>query len=163
MNCYLTYYQSPIGKLPLIANETALMAVLWENDDPRRVLLPATLIKNDNAILIQTKQQLSDYFEGKRKAFDVPLEMNGTAFQKSIWNQLQKIPFGETRSYGQLAKNIGQPTASRAVGAANGKNPISIIVPCHRVIGTNRKFTGFAGGIKAKEYLLQLEGKLNLF
>ena len=89
--------------------------------------------------------------------------MQGTGFQKTIWQQLVAIPFGQTRTYGQLAKQIKKPTASRAVGAANGKNPISIIVPCHRVVGTNGKLTGFAGGLKVKEQLLKLEGQLSLF
>ncbi|MCU0432722.1 MAG: methylated-DNA--[protein]-cysteine S-methyltransferase [Bacteroidia bacterium] len=163
MNYYRSYYESPIGRLPLIAGENALIAVLWENDNPERVSLPDNLRDEENEVLVQTRKQLSEYFAGNRKVFDLPLQMNGTPFQQSIWQQLQKIPFGETRSYGQLAKHIGQPTASRAVGAANGKNPISIIVPCHRVIGTGGKLTGFAGGIEAKEFLLRLEGKLNLF
>ena len=160
---YITTFVSPVGNLPVIANENALVAVLWENDHPARVQLPPKLVEKENEILVETRKQLKEYFEGIRKVFDIPIYMEGTGFQKTIWQQLVAIPFGQTRTYGQLAKQIKQPTASRAVGAANGKNPISIIVPCHRVVGTNGKLTGFAGGLKVKEQLLKLEGQLSLF
>jgi methylated-DNA-[protein]-cysteine S-methyltransferase len=154
---YRAIYKSPVGNLPLISNADALIALLWENDLATRVKIPDALVDEDNDILLETKKQLDEYFAGSRKIFNIPLCMNGTNFQKMIWKELQSIPYGDTRSYGELAKRIHQPTASRAVGAANGKNPISIIVPCHRVIGTNGKLTGFAGGIDVKKKLLELE------
>ena len=103
--------------------------------------------------------QLGAYFAGKLKTFAIPLDFMGTEFQKSVWEALLTIPFGETRSYGEIARQIGRPTASRAVGAANGKNPISIIAPCHRVIGSTGELTGFAGGLAAKQYLLAIESE----
>jgi methylated-DNA-[protein]-cysteine S-methyltransferase len=102
---------------------------------------------------------LAEYFEGKRRSFSLKLDPIGTKFQNDVWQALLAIPFGETRSYGQLAKQLGNPQASRAVGAANGKNPISIVVPCHRVIGSSGKLTGFAGGLRAKAHLLELESR----
>ena len=148
---------SPVGELKLVASDKGLAAILWENDDPNRVRLGAMTEDADHPILLQTERQLRDYFSGRLKAFTVPLDFKGTDFQKSVWAALLTIPFGETRSYAQIARQIGRPTAFRAVGAANGKNPISIIAPCHRVIGTNGSLTGFAGGLKAKECLLGLE------
>jgi methylated-DNA-[protein]-cysteine S-methyltransferase len=148
---------SPVGMLRLVASERGLAAILWENDDPERVRLGPLVEDPTNPILIETERQLATYFAGKLKAFDVPLDFKGTAFQKSVWAALLTIPFGETRSYGDIARQIGRPTASRAVGAANGKNPISIIAPCHRVIGSTGALTGFAGGLATKERLLGLE------
>jgi methylated-DNA-[protein]-cysteine S-methyltransferase len=110
-------------------------------------------------VLLETEQQLNDYFAGTRKSFALKLDFNGTEFQKKVWAALLTIPFGETRSYGQIAKQIKKPKAVRAVGAANGRNPISIIAPCHRVIGSTGKLTGFAGGLEAKALLLALEGR----
>jgi methylated-DNA-[protein]-cysteine S-methyltransferase len=148
---------SPVGELKLIASDIGLAAILWENDDPKRVRL-ASLIENpDDPILLETERQLGAYFAGKLKTFNVPLDFKGTEFQKSVWEALLTIPFGETRSYREIAKQIGKPTAFRAVGAANGKNPISIIAACHRVIGSNGELTGFAGGLAAKERLLGIE------
>jgi methylated-DNA-[protein]-cysteine S-methyltransferase len=148
---------SPVGKLKLIASDCGLSAILWENDDPKRVRLSPLREDPDNPILLETGRQLAAYFAGNFKAFSLPLDFNGTQFQKAVWAALLTIPFGETRSYGEIARQIGKPTASRAVGAANGKNPISIIAPCHRVIGSNGKLTGFAGGLATKERLLKLE------
>lgn len=148
---------SPVGRLKLVASERGLAAILWENDDPERVRLEPLVEDPSDPILIETERQLASYFAGKLKAFDVPLDFKGTAFQKSVWAALLTIPFGETRSYGDIARQIGRPTASRAVGAANGKNPISIIAPCHRVIGSTGAVTGFAGGLATKERLLGLE------
>ncbi len=108
-------------------------------------------------MLLETERQLNDYFSGKRKSFSMKLDFRGTVFQKKVWAALLTIPFGETRSYGQIARQINKPKAVRAVGAANGKNPISIIAPCHRVIGATGKLTGFAGGLEAKATLLALE------
>ena len=150
---------SPIGKLKLVASDEGLVAILWENDRPRRVRL-ADLVENPaHPMLLRSEKELNEYFSHKRKAFTVPLDMRGTYFQKQVWEALLGIPFGETRTYGQLANQLGNPKATRAVGAANGRNPIAIIVPCHRVIGFSGKLTGFAGGLDAKDHLLKLEGR----
>lgn len=155
---------SPVGELKLIASDTGLSAILWEDDDPKRVSLHPLVENATHPILLQAEQQLTEYFAGQRTTFSVPLDFVGTDFQKKVWAALLTIPFGETRSYGDIAKQIGNPNAMRAVGAANGKNPISIIAPCHRVIGSTRKLTGFAGGLKVKALLLALEqpGQLQL-
>ena len=157
MSLSYKYFASPVGKLKLVASETGLIAILWENDTPRRVPLTDLVEDVHQEILVETGRQLSEYFAGKRDTFSIPLDMRGTAFQKNVWEALQTIPFGKTLSYGQIAKQLGRPTASRAVGAANGRNPLSIVVPCHRVVGASGKLTGFAGGLEAKALLLQLE------
>jgi methylated-DNA-[protein]-cysteine S-methyltransferase len=149
---------SPIGALTLVASDKGLAAILWENDDPDRVRLDDLAEDGAHPVLVETERQLAEYFGGKRQDFDLPLDFHGTDFQKRVWDQLLTIPFGETRSYAEIARALGQPTASRAVGAANGKNPISIVAPCHRVIGTNGTLRGFAGGLEAKQRLLALEG-----
>lgn len=148
---------SPVGDLTLVAGDRGLVAILWEDDDPARVPLGPIAARHDHPVLVETARQLGEYFAGGRTVFDVPLDFRGTAFQKQVWAQLLAIPFGETRSYGQIAHAVGRPTASRAVGAANGRNPISIIAPCHRVVGSTGKLTGFAGGLEAKRHLLELE------
>jgi methylated-DNA-[protein]-cysteine S-methyltransferase len=148
---------SPVGKLKLVASDKGLVAVLWQNDKPTRVRLNEVVEDATHPILLDTERELGEYFAGKRTTFSVPLDMRGTSFQKNVWHALLAIPFGETRSYGQLAKQLGNPQAMRAVGAANGRNPISIIVPCHRVIGASGKLTGFAGGLETKAQLLDLE------
>ncbi|MHA3841367.1 methylated-DNA--[protein]-cysteine S-methyltransferase [Sphingomonas aestuarii] len=148
---------SAVGELTLVASDAGLVAVLWSHDDVDRVRLGERVADDDHPVLIAAATQLDDYFAGRRTAFDLPLDFRGTDFQKSVWAALLTIPFGETRSYGDIARQIGRPTASRAVGAANGRNPISIIAPCHRVIGANGSLTGFAGGIEAKRLLLALE------
>jgi methylated-DNA-[protein]-cysteine S-methyltransferase len=155
----LTYklIDSPVGELKLVASDKGLVAILWENDSPRRVRLSELVEDEHHPVLVETERQLEEYFAGKRKAFSVALDMRGTRFQKDVWEALLAIPFGETRSYGQLANQLGNPRATRAVGAANGRNPVSIIVPCHRVIGASGKLTGFAGGLDAKARLLGLE------
>jgi methylated-DNA-[protein]-cysteine S-methyltransferase len=150
-------FDSPIGVLKLVASSFGLAAVLWENDDPKRVRIGPTSEDAADAILIEARRQLKAYFAGDLKVFTLRLDFRGTDFQKSVWEALLTIPFGETRSYSDIACQIAKPKASRAVGAANGRNPISIIAPCHRVIGSNGALTGFAGGIAAKEYLLRLE------
>ena len=148
---------SPVGKLKLVAHDQALVAVLWENENPKRVRL-AQLIENKNhPVLLETQQQLNEYFQGHRTQFDLALDFAGTEFQQKVWQDLLTIPFGETRSYKQIAEQIGNVKAVRAVGAANGKNPISIIAPCHRVVGANGKLVGFAGGLENKDVLLKLE------
>ncbi len=157
----MTYFYktmpSPVGMLTLVANDRGLAAVLWENDDPKRVRLSPLEENLAHPALLEAEDQLRDYFAGKLKKFTLKLDFAGTAFQKKVWEALLTIPFGETRSYAQIATQVGSPKAVRAVGAANGKNPISIVAPCHRVIGSNGKLTGFAGGLTAKELLLRLE------
>jgi methylated-DNA-[protein]-cysteine S-methyltransferase len=149
---------SSVGLLKLVASDKGLVAVLWENDRPNRVRLAGMNESNTHSILAKTEEQLAEYFSGERKKFELPLDLRGTSFQNAVWEALLAIPFGETRSYGQLANQLDNPRATRAVGAANGRNPVSIIVPCHRVIGSNGKLTGFAGGLDVKAYLLKLEG-----
>ncbi|MGB6134543.1 MAG: methylated-DNA--[protein]-cysteine S-methyltransferase [Acidobacteriaceae bacterium] len=148
---------SPVGRLKLVASEKALVAILWENDDPKRVRLGELVGSETNPVLVQTERQLAEYFAGKRRSFTVPLDLRGTPFQRDVWESLLAIPFGETRRYGELARQLGKPQAARAVGAATGKNPVSIVVPCHRVIGAGGELTGFAGGLDAKRSLLVLE------
>ena len=149
--------KSPVGKLKLVASDKGLVAILWENDSPRRVRLSELVSSEQHPVLVEAERQLGEYFAGSRKTFSIALDMRGTPFQKNVWEALLAIPFGETRSYGQLAKQLGNPHATRAVGAANGRNPVSIIVPCHRVIGSSGKHTGFAGGLETKAHLLSLE------
>jgi len=148
---------SPVGRLTLVASDYGLAAVLWEKDNPKRVPLAIAAKEAEHPVLREAERQLQDYFAGRRTSFDLPLDFHGTDFQKRVWAQLLAIPFGQTRSYGEIAKALGNPGASRAVGAANGRNPISIIAPCHRVIGASGKLTGFAGGLEAKAHLLALE------
>ncbi|WP_167105240.1 methylated-DNA--[protein]-cysteine S-methyltransferase [Sphingomonas oligoaromativorans] len=148
---------SPVGTLRLVGSDEGLVAILWENDRPRRVPVAAMAQEGDNALLREVQHQLASYFEGTLQKFDLPLDFRGTDFQRQVWSALLDIPFGQTRSYADIARAIGRPIAYRAVGAANGRNPISIVAPCHRVIGHNGGLTGFAGGIEAKRYLLELE------
>jgi methylated-DNA-[protein]-cysteine S-methyltransferase len=150
--------KSPVGQLTLVGSDQGLAAVLWEDEDPSRVRLGPMHESASHPTLIQAQQQLQEYFAGKRRKFSVKLDPAGTEFQNKVWNALRTIPFGETRSYGQIAEQIGSRKAVRAVGAANGRNPLSIIVPCHRVIGADGTLTGFAGGLKIKARLLALEG-----
>lgn len=154
---YRTTLPSPVGTLTLVASDTGLVAVLWPDDPPGRVRLGAMAERADHPVLAAAARQLADYFAGARTAFDLPLDWRGTDFQKSVWAALLTIPFGERRSYGAIARQIGRPTASRAVGAANGRNPLSIVAPCHRVIGSDGAATGFAGGLAAKRFLLDHE------
>ena len=151
---------TPIGDLTLVANEIGLRAVLWPNDKDR-ISLPMELLASDaDTVLAKTSLQLEQYFAGERTHFDLPLDLQGTDFQRATWLALSNIPYGDTWTYKQQAEHPGRPQAMRAVGAANGKNPISIVLPCHRVIGTNGSLTGFAGGLEAKKHLLLLEGAL---
>jgi methylated-DNA-[protein]-cysteine S-methyltransferase len=149
---------SPVGKLTLVASSEGLAAILWENDRPGRVRLTLDAQDDTHPVLLEAERQLGEYFGGRRKTFALKLDLAGTAFQRKVWNALLTIPFGETRSYAQIARQIGSPAAVRAVGAANGKNPVSIVAPCHRVIGSTGKLTGFAGGLDVKAHLLSLEG-----
>ena len=157
MTLFRVFHLSPLGRLSLIACDDGLMAVLWPNDPPGRVPLADGVDAPDHPVLKETAAQLDAYFAGALRQFDLPLAPRGTAFQRSVWNALDMIPFGETRSYADIARAIDRPSAVRAVGAANGRNPLSIVTPCHRVVGSNGMLTGFAGGIEAKQWLLAHE------
>jgi len=157
MECEYKFVDSPVGQLQLVARGDKLVAILWENDRPNRVKLGTLRENSMHPVLLETARQLDEYFAGKRERFDVALEFSGTEFQKQVWAALLTIPYGETRSYLEIAEQIGNRNAVRAVGAANGRNPISIIAPCHRVIGASGALTGFAGGLAAKERLLMVE------
>ncbi len=146
--------ESPVGKLKLVASDGGLTAILWKDDDPKRVPLGNLIEHPEHAVLLRTERQLKEYFAGTRTAFDLDLEFAGTEFQNKVWSALLEIPFGETRSYAEIASAIGNPGAARAVGAANRRNPISIVAPCHRVVGSNGDLTGFAGGLGVKRFLL---------
>jgi methylated-DNA-[protein]-cysteine S-methyltransferase len=155
---------TPLGDLQLVANEVGLCGVLWPHQ--HHSITSSTVIETSpqHDILALAELQLQEYFTGERKFFTIPLAPEGTEFQQRVWRLLTDIPFGSTSTYGQLAKKLGDVNASRAVGAANGKNKLAIVVPCHRVIGNSGTLTGFAGGLAAKEYLLNLEsGKRLLF
>lgn len=150
--------RSIIGPLYLVASETSLHGVFWDKQDvPMAKSLNAP--GKETRLLAKTVGQLEEYFEGKRKAFDLPLEAAGTRFQQSVWNELRKIPYGETRSYKDVARKLKNENAVRAVGTANGRNPHSIIVPCHRVIAADGSLAGYAGGLEIKTKLLALEKK----
>ena len=151
-----TYYDSPLGTVTLQANEQGLLGVWFETHTTK----PEDLGTQEDSFPVfqSVKEQLDRYFAGEAVQFDVPIAATGTPFQQSVWLALTTIPYGETWSYAQLADAIGNPKAVRAVGLANGKNPVSVIVPCHRVIGKNGKLTGYAGGIERKQRLLTIEG-----
>lgn len=154
---YYTKYKSPVGELLLISNGEHLTGLYMENS-AHPVEVQSEWIESEHSPVFQkTVVQLSEYFNGTLTSFDLPLKMQGTAFQKKVWAALEEIPYGETISYKKLATRIGNPKASRAVGLANGKNPISIIVPCHRVIGANGDLVGYGGGLRRKAQLLELE------
>jgi methylated-DNA-[protein]-cysteine S-methyltransferase len=157
-----TYDQvtSPVGDLIMVTSTQGLHAILWNGDfkmtQYEKIINHLIRSPNEPTIL-KTKNQLSEYFQGKRKKFDLPLVIQGTDFQIQVWNELLKIPYAQTISYGEQAKKIGDKNKARAVGMANGQNPIPIIIPCHRVIGTNGHLVGFGGGLDKKAYLLKLE------
>jgi len=146
-------YNTKIGKIGIEEDGSAITKIYFINNDEQEEIIE----KNETALLKEAIKQLNEYFDGKRSSFDLKLQLQGTEFQKKVWNALIEIPFGETRSYGEIAKIIGNEKASRAVGMANNKNPIPIIVPCHRVIGANGKLVGYAGGVDIKEKLLNIE------
>ena len=175
----MTYYitvKSPIGKLLLTSDGEAVTGIYMEEHEggPQALSgfsasaspaaaftsLPTLSWEDGGAVpvLQEARRQLDAFFDGKRESFDLPLKPAGTPFQRTVWDELTRIPFGKTISYGELAKRIGQPAASRAVGLANGKNPIAIVIPCHRVIGANGTLTGYGGGIDRKKWLLEHEG-----
>lgn len=151
----ILYFDSPIGTLRLVSNGSHITAIEFDGhhgeDDGQEVR---------DAALSACAEQLTDYFAARRRSFELPLAAHGTPFQQSVWSALARIPYGELRSYRDIAQAIGNPAAVRAVGAANGRNPLPIVVPCHRVIGSNGTLTGFAAGLAAKSYLLRLEGAL---
>lgn len=144
-------YKSPVGELLIVCTETALLSLGARKEQE------SAEDKENNPVIQQTIKELEEYFAGNRKVFTVPLDLRGTEFQKKVWEALREIPYGETRSYKEIAEKIGNPKASRAVGMANHRNPIGIVVPCHRVVGANGKLIGYAGGIPMKQALLELE------
>ncbi|MEU6952943.1 methylated-DNA--[protein]-cysteine S-methyltransferase [Streptomyces sp. NPDC045714] len=150
-----TVIDSPYGPLTLVATDGFLCALYMT--DQRHRPPQETFGVPDPEPFGETVQQLTEYFAGDRTAFDLPLSLGGTPFQRSVWEELLKIPYGETRTYGELAEELGKPGASRAVGLANGKNPVGIIVPCHRVIGASGSLTGYGGGLDRKQRLLAFE------
>jgi methylated-DNA-[protein]-cysteine S-methyltransferase len=152
--CY-TYFDSPLGQL-LVQGDGDFVTGLLVPNHKRWPDLGSSWNRTD-APFAAVRRQLAEYFAGTRQHFDVPLKLGGTPFQKRVWQELQRIPFGETISYAQLAARVGKPAAARAVGHANGRNPVAIIVPCHRVIGANGKLTGYASGTDKKEWLLSWE------
>jgi len=146
------FYNTAIGKIGIVESDNKITHVYFDKEiEVKDVVLKET------PLLKEAGKQMQEYFEGKRKTFDLPLAPIGTEFQQSVWKALQTIPYGETRSYGEIAKNIGNPKAARAIGMANNKNPISIFIPCHRVIGSNGKLVGYGGGLHIKDHLLNLE------
>ena len=148
----LSYWQSPCGLMAISADEEGITSI--------RFVSESTAEASPSDLTQACCEQLEAYFDGHLTTFSVPLNPSGTAFQQQVWGQLQAIPYGQTVSYGAIANGIGKPTASRAVGMANGKNPLTIIVPCHRVIGSNGKLTGYAGGLTRQQFLLALEGAI---
>ncbi|GJL83835.1 MAG: methylated-DNA--protein-cysteine methyltransferase [marine bacterium B5-7] len=152
---YFTYFVSPVGALLLAGDESALHYLSFPSG--HKAFGPRSEWHRADAPFVEVKRQLDAYFSGDLRNFDLRLHLSGTAFQTSVWQRLAEIPFGETRSYGQIAKELSSPKASRAVGAANGNNPIPVILPCHRVIGANGSLTGFGGGVPTKAFLLRHE------
>lgn len=154
---------SPVGNLTIISSVEGLHAILWDGDlknpEYKKIINSLKKSKNEKTI-VETKKQLAEYFQGKRKIFNLPLVLNGTNFQIQAWKQLLEIPYSKTCSYAEQAEKMGNKNKARAVGMANGLNPISIVIPCHRVIGSNGHLVGFAGGLDKKTYLLNLE-KIN--
>ena len=153
-----TVLDTPLGPLRLAGKAQGLTVVGFaEGEPPARQQLDC---HEDSGLIAEAKQQLREYFDGQRQRFTLPVAPAGTPFQQRVWQELQKIPWGTTTTYGEIARRIGQPTAVRAVGSANGRNPVAIVIPCHRVIGSDGNLTGYAGGIATKRRLLQLEGAL---
>ncbi len=149
--------ESPIGLLRLIGSDAGLRAILWPDEREGRVTFDETIIDGEHPVLTETAAQLASYLAGNRHDFDVLLDPVGTDFQREVWAGLQEIPYGETQTYGELADSLERPGAARAVGAATGRNPISIVIPCHRLVGSTGALTGFAGGIESKRWLLNHE------
>lgn len=154
----VAWVDSPVGRLRLVASDDGLAAIQWEHERSPNDPFAGAAESPAHPVLAETARQLDEYFAGTRRSFTVPLRFAGTDFQRQVWRALLTIPYGETRSYAQIARQIGRPRAVRAVGAANGRNPIPIIAPCHRVIGSTGQLVGFGGGLAAKARLLELEG-----
>ena len=155
---YTCFFNSPVGNLKIEANESALKAIHFLESD---VKLPAPS-PHSHAILLDTVEQLKGYFNGTQTSFSLAMQPDGSSFEKQVWHELKSLPPGTTITYKGLAKKLGDPNKVRAVGRANGQNPIPIVIPCHRVIGANNKLTGYAGGIERKRWLLQHEGAILL-
>ena len=153
MRTYTTCYRSEIGPFEIVGTDKGIMTIRFNTD-------PLVIDNNLPASMTECLRQLEEYFKGRRQKFDVPLLLEGTDFQKAVWRQLKKIPYGQTASYGDVARAIGRPRAFRAVGNANNKNPVPLIIPCHRVIGSDGKLVGFGGGIWCKQWLLDHESSL---
>ncbi len=149
-NLFSLVMSSPIGELTLVADQDCLCEIRFGRDD-------CATIPRSNSVLETAQQQLQEYFAGSRQSFDLPLRPHGTSFQQQVWRELMTVDYGELASYQDIAVSIGNPKAVRAVGAANGRNPIPVVIPCHRIIGSNGKLTGYAGGLNIKEQLLRLE------
>jgi len=154
---YYDYYNSPLGQILLVANDEAVTGLHFVGEKYYPAIDNAWRHQPNAKLIVRVRKQLDEYFAGKRQDFDLAVDPAGTPFQRGVWRALQKIPYGATMNYGALAQRIGKPSASRAVGAANGRNPISIVIPCHRVIGANGDLTGYAGGMERKAALLRLE------
>jgi methylated-DNA-[protein]-cysteine S-methyltransferase len=150
---------SPVGPLLLGANEAGVCLIEFHESKHRLPRSPDWR-EGESELIERARAQLGEYFAGTRRTFDLPLAPRGTEFQRAVWHALAAIPYGETISYAQLATRVGKPAATRAVGAANGRNPLPIVLPCHRVIGANGSLTGFGGGLPTKQFLLRLEGAL---
>jgi methylated-DNA-[protein]-cysteine S-methyltransferase len=148
---------SPVGSLKIVVNDHKLLAILWDNEKLNRVKLEQMTADENHPVILATEKELNDYFSHQRKAFHLPLELRGTAFQQEVWQVLKQIPHGTTWSYKDVAMKMNRPLAVRAIASAIGRNPVSIVIPCHRVIGSNGHLTGFAGGIDRKKILLDLE------
>ena len=155
-----TRFPSPIGDLVITASDSGLTGVWFPGKGPVAAARPDDERGPASTLLARASEQLAEYFAGTRTTFDLLLDAGGTAFERRVWDALRTVPYGTTLSYGELARRLGDPRATRAVGAANGKNPIPIIVPCHRVIGANGALTGFGGGLDRKRWLLEHEGAL---
>jgi methylated-DNA-[protein]-cysteine S-methyltransferase len=160
MSLVSTTLQTPVGQLRLVASDRALVAVLWPEERDGRVRFSDDIHEGTNPVLEAATTQLMEYFDGRRLSFDLPLDPQGTDFQQQVWTALAQIPYAETSTYGTQAAAIGRATAVRAVGSANGRNPLSIVVPCHRIVGADGSLTGFAGGIEAKRWLLDHERRV---
>jgi methylated-DNA-[protein]-cysteine S-methyltransferase len=160
MNLTVDHCPSPVGELTIVVSPSGVRALLWENERVGRVRFDAEVVESSSPLSQEVARQLGEYFDGTRVAFDLPLDPEGTDFQKRAWSALREIPYGETVSYGEQARRLGDVGLARAVGAANGRNPISIIVPCHRVIGSTGSLTGFAAGLDAKKFLLDHERRV---
>ena len=158
---YFTDFLSPIGPLHLRGTEAALTALFMENHRHQPALPPHAV--NDHAPFREVRRELEEYFAAERREFSLSFKTMGTPFQERIWSALCSVPYGETISYGELARRIGHPRAVRAVGMANGRNPVSIVVPCHRVIGATGSLTGYGGGLERKRFLLALESGCESF